>query len=182
MSTRLGRAIERNIGEVLTARHQRIAIQGMNRAESLHGWDFFRLAQMALFNDIIARSIKVFDRNTQSASFWYIWRCMEHQLKGTLASAGITIHSLNVLTEKLKVVRDKTHFHIDCSAVLKPANVWKDAGIKGRDLYRALDGVSDVLKQAHRVHFKKEFNGPGYDGNDIERILRLAIEAGLLKR
>src|SRR5215471_9826683 len=42
---------------------------------------------------------------------------------------SIDIGTFESLVEKLKHVRDKTHFHIDREAVLEPRAVWTEAGL-----------------------------------------------------
>ena len=60
----LSRAITRNLHEIGLSICQRNALVGMEKAESVHGFDFFRLTYIALKNDMIAHVIKVLDKNT----------------------------------------------------------------------------------------------------------------------
>jgi len=85
----------------------------MAAANTGHAWDFFRIAGIALFNDMIAHVIKVLDRNQQSASFWYVFRCLESTLRPALEKAGVTIDEIERLADRLKDIRDQTLFHID---------------------------------------------------------------------
>ena len=78
------------------------------------------------------------------------------------------------MSAKLKLVRDKTHFHIDRDAVLSPQTVWKEADIKGLDLATCLDSLWKILDFLHARHFGLPFNAPSYDGTDATRIVNVA--------
>jgi len=177
---RLSAAITRNLHEIGLARHERNAIAGMSAAETGHTWDFFRLAEIALFNDMIAHAMKVLDRNPQSATFWYVFRCLESKLLPFLATASITLDQIGHLADRLKCIRDETHFHIDRDAVRDPSTVWNKVRIPANEFARVTDTVWDILLHAHRLHFGADFESPAYDGSDITPILIAARDEGLL--
>ena len=74
------------------------------------------------------------------------------------------------MSDKLKKIRDKTHFHIDKDAVNDPEKVWEAAGLKGVELREALDYGFRVMNFLHTKYFKSEFPFPEYDGADAEKV------------
>src|SRR3990170_3943715 len=128
------RALRRNLHEVGRAILERRALVGMEAADSHHTVDFFRLAYDALFNDMIAHAIKVFDRHKDSTAFWYIYRFSEEEINKYIKKKGFDLNNLDIVADKLKIIRDKTHFHIDRIGVLRPEDVWKSANLTGAEL------------------------------------------------
>lgn len=179
---RLSAAIVRSLREIGLARCERAAIGGMVAANTEHGWAFFRIAEMALFNDMLAHAIKVLDRNSQSAGFWYVFRCLEPTLRPALEGMGVVLEEIERLAGRLRNVRNQTHFHIDRDAVREPSAVWRQASITANELARVLDAVWQVLLHAHRVNLGADFEAPVYDGSDITQILVAAEAQRLLLR
>lgn len=174
------RALTRNLHEVGRAILERKAMVGMEAADSNHTVDFFRLAYDALFNDMIAHAIKVFDKNKDSNTFWYIYGCFKKEINKYVESIGYDLKKLDDVAEKLKIVRDKTHFHIDKVGVLKPDDVWKSANITGAELAQAIDMVWDILNHVYKITKGDEFTFPKYNGTDATRIIKLTIKEGVI--
>lgn len=165
------RALERNLHELGRARLERKALVGMEAAKSKHAVDFFRLAYDALFNDMIAHAVKVLDKNKDSETFWSIYKRDESTIRQFISNNNYDLDKLEKVSDKLKVIRDKTHFHIDKMGVLQPNKVWETASLKGSELAEAIDMAWEVLRYVHRVKFGEEFNFPEYDGTDVTRII-----------
>src|SRR5262249_2927214 len=127
--TRYSQALTRNVNEIIAAILERRALVGIEKAQSAHRWDFFRVAYYALFNDMIAHCMRALDRNAQSASFWYLYRCEQKAIDQFVTQSRIEWSLIEAMTDKLKHVRDKTHFHVDGDAVFDPGAVWKAADI-----------------------------------------------------
>ena len=176
----LSRAITRNLHEIGLSICQRNALVGMEKAESVHGFDFFRLTYIALKNDMIAHVIKVLDKNKQSATFWLIYKTYSDEIDDFLHKKSVSITSLEELSSKLKIVRDKTHFHIDSQRVVNPKEAWSDAAITGSYLAAMSDLIWETLVYIHRIHFKTEFQAPTYTGEDATKIIGAAKNAGII--
>ncbi|MFT3758965.1 hypothetical protein [Thauera sp.] len=99
-----------------------------------------------MFNDHIAHCIKAFDRNSKSASFWYLYKSDSGIINSYLQKEGCKMTSIEYATEKLKHIRDKTHFHIDKDAVLDTREVWSQAGLTGNDLQLAVDLAFSIVQ------------------------------------
>ena len=145
-ASRYERAIQRNLAELQRAILNRTTLLGFEDAGGL-GHLFLELAYYAFFNDYVGHCIKVFDRNTRSASFWYIYRANQKAITSYARSHKINIAILERVSDKLKKIRDKTHFHIDRDGVFDPAAIWRDADLSGKELSAAVDAAWDILKQ-----------------------------------
>lgn len=177
---RFYRALLRNLHEITRAILERNALIGLEAAESNHGVDFFRLSYDALFNDMIAHAIKVLDKDPQSATFWYLYRCEKGAIDSFARQRSYDIKSLELLADRIKHIRDKTHFHIDKKGVFDPSDVWNTAGITGNELGQALETVLDILQHLHEIHLRKKFPIPEYDGSDATRIISAAQKEGII--
>ena len=131
---RYQRAIRRCLAEAQNAILKRTALVGLHKAESSHGLDFFRICDHALYNDYISHAIRLFERSDQAASFWYVLKSNEAAARAAAVSRSVSIPEIDALTERLKGIRDKTHFHINREAVVKPSEVWSEAAITGDEL------------------------------------------------
>lgn len=168
---RFYRALIRNLNEIRTAILERRALGGLESAGSKHGLDFFRLSYDALFNDMVAHAIKVLDKDSDSATFWYLYRCDPKTVDSFAKDKSYDLNTLDLMAGKLKCVRDKTHFHIDKRRVLNPKAVWNEANIIGTEFGKALEEILDILKHLYKVHFAREFLMPEYDGSDATKLI-----------
>jgi len=172
--TRYQRALKRNIDETGRAILERKAMIGLEVADTYHSMDFIGLSYDALFNDMIAHAIKVLENRKGDASFWYIYNCQKDRVDNFVQQKSIDFAKLQSLTEKLKHIRDKTHFHIDRDAVKAPEKVWDDAGVKGSELARGIDDLWVILNYLYKIEFKMNFPCPDYNGNDAIQIAKYA--------
>lgn len=168
---RYEQALKRNLAETSNAILKRRALIGMHSAESAHGLDFFRVAAHALYNDILAHTMRVFDRGAQSAAFWYILRVDEPAAKAAIAAHGVDFSRVEGIADRFKVIRDKTHFHIDRDAIANPPAVWDGAGINGNELGYALDSGFAIMSTLYHGRTGLRIAVPDYDGSDVVRII-----------
>ena len=84
------------------------------------------------------------------------------------------------MTVDLKHVRDKTHFHIDRNGVFDPRKIWLEAGITDDSFNKVIDGLWKILNHLHELEYGQRFNQTIYDGNDIEAILNVVREKGIV--
>jgi hypothetical protein len=143
-------AVERVGAELQWAIIHRTSLQGISRVLGARSY-FLHSAYNAMFNDHIAHCIKVFDRNSQSG---LIDRYL-HQEKQSLKA-------IEYATDKLKQIRDKTHFHIDKDAVLDPKQVWSEAGLTGNDLQLAVDLCFSIVQHIQRTKTWAITQSPAY--------------------
>lgn len=171
-SDRYVTAVRRNIAETNNAILKRRALIGLHAADSAHGLDFFRLSAHALYNDIISHALKVFERSSQAASFWYIVQTNEALAKRTARGCEVSLEEIDRLSKPFKRLRDKMHFHIDRDAIMDPAKVWAAAGITGDEVGYVLEGAWLILAGIAREVCGESYELPDYDGSDVEKIIR----------
>ena len=145
---------------------------GLQSADSSHGVDFFQVAAHALYNDLMAHSVRILDRHPDAASFWYLLRRDEPSVRSEANSLGVDLAALGILADKLKSVRDKTLFHIDRKAVTNPKLVWASAEIGGDELGSGLDGVWRLLAGLYFKRHGVTRAISDYDGSDAPKIIR----------
>lgn len=150
-NTLYAHAIARNLAELQRAIVNRSAMIAIEK-EHATGLGFLQLAYLAMFNDYIAHSIKVFEENKRVASLWYLYRTDQHLVDAFAAEGKIDIASLSLVSAKLKHIRNRTHFHIDADAVLKTREVWKSADLKGQQLSNALDAAWRIVTHLQQHH------------------------------
>jgi hypothetical protein len=177
---RYEKALIRNLNELGQAWLERMAITALEAAGEWHGWDFFRITYQALFNDMVSHMIKVLDLHRDSASFWYIYNCKRKEIDAMFSPTTMGINHIELLADKLKHIRDKTHFHIDKDALFDPKKVWKDADISTAELKMVMQHLLDVLYRLHFDHFGNEFPMPEYTGDDAYNLVKLAVEKDLI--
>jgi hypothetical protein len=99
-------------------------------------------ALVALQSDLMIRLIRVLDRGSDTASFWYLHRS---GLRGV--EEGIDMKFLRVFSMKLTTIRNKVFVHIDKDGVFAPEKYYGEAGITDRDIARAIEQVRTVLSR-----------------------------------
>lgn len=174
-------ALFRNLDEIRSAILERRALIGIAAAKSKHRLDFFTLSHHALFNDMVARAIKVLDKNPDSATFWYLYNCDPKTIDSFLKDKSYDLKSLENMAGKLIHVRNMTHFHIDKKRVLNPKNIWKEANINKVDFGKALEHVFDILQYLRKTHLGKELAMPEYNGSDATQIITVAKREGIIQ-
>lgn len=137
-STRYDEALSRNLAELQKALLIRETLVGIEK----HRYTakvFTRVISDALHNDYMSHAMKVFEQSSQASSFWYIYRTDARPIDKYAGDVGYDIASLQTVTDKLKVIRNGTHFHIDSRGVLDPRAIWDGAALTGKELAAAID-------------------------------------------
>lgn len=142
--TRFEKALERNLAELQKALLIRATLLGIEK----HRYTtkvFIRVILDSLRNDYISHAIKVFEQSSKAASFWYIYRTDSRLIDKRFRQVGYSITDLQAVTDKLKKIRNGTHFHIDTSGVLDVSAVWGAAALTGKELGAAIDFAWESL-------------------------------------
>ena len=178
--TRYERAIERNLAEIERALFDLAAMRAIEKVKDFSANEV-KVLYYALFNDYIAHCIKVLDQNRQSATFWYIFRSNEPPLRKFAKKHGIDFQFLAEIAEKLKHIRDGTHFHIDRDAVINPREVWRQANIKGSDLAKAVNQLWALLNVARATLGAEPIERPKLDEAALSSVAAM-LESGEVPR
>ena len=137
-------ALKRNLAELQKALLIRITLLGIEK----HRYTakvFTRVIRDALHNDYMSHAIKVFEQSLKAASFWYLYRTDPSPIDKYARQVGCDIDNLQVVADKLKSIRNGSHFHIDKTGVLDPKVVWRGAALTGKELGAAIDFVWGAL-------------------------------------
>jgi hypothetical protein len=150
-SERFKSAIARNLAELQHAILNRDVMMALE-AERATGHALFRISYLALYNDYMARTMKVFEESTRVASFWYLYKTDQGLADRFVRAEAIEIQTLRDISAKLKSVRDSTHFHIDANTVADTKRIWREAGIKGKELSNAFDNAWHLITHLQNHH------------------------------
>lgn len=142
---------------------------------------FFDLAKHSLFNDFFSHQIKVLE-GRKTAGFYYLYNMRPKIIDKHLKTNGISIDEVKELSEKLLIVRDKTHFHIDKKYVNNTELAWEEAGITGDFNNRIMDALYKAMHDAFYevFNYKIEFSrfGNPFNGHGIEDMIDVLVEHG----
>jgi len=155
------KAVSRNLAELQWAIIHRTTLLGIEKVDNAYSY-FLHSTYNGLFNDYIAHCIKVFEQRKGCASFWYIYRSNKKPVDSFAQERSIDISFLESVSKKLKLIRDKTHFHIDIEGVLNTEEIWRQADLKGNELADAVDAAWKILKHLQVSLDLPEVNLPSY--------------------
>ena len=170
-------AITRNLRELDDAILMKNALSGLNAAKSLHALDFFHVSAVALYNDTISHILKVFEIDPKPRSFWYIVRNKEQLVNDISEKHSISTGKMKDISERLKIIRNKTHFHIDSKFANKSDKVWQLADIKFEEIEFLLKSAHLILSKIYNNITGKSYDMPVYDGTDAINIIQSYVKA-----
>jgi hypothetical protein len=172
--TRILAALNRNWEEANNAILKLTAFNQLNKIGfSDTEISFFSIVDQALYNDILAGAIRIFDDHKEAGSLWYIVRCKASAATQAAHECGINLPQLRKIVPKLLHIRNKTHFHIDRRALDNPSAVWTDADMSGQELAQALYDAAHLLARIKQNLYGGELEQlTPYDGSDAQQIIR----------
>lgn len=169
---RLKVALEKVLLELNNCILKRRAYNKLLSLNTNHGLDFFRICTAALQNDIYAGAHRAFDTNPDAASFWYIRNiCMDENFEKAVLDTGTTIDILKNLSNKLKPIRDRVHFHSDRRDLIDSNKPWDEADITGDDFISLTENAHEVLRILYLNLTGQDKKVPDYFGDDIANII-----------
>jgi hypothetical protein len=101
-----------------------------------------------------------------------------HELIDTARQFDLT--SVEAVGGKLRLIRDKTHFHLDEAGVHAPHLIWSQASLTQVELDTALELSFEIICQLHLKLRGEPFELPHYDGLDAKSVAELAFSSGCL--
>lgn len=182
------RAITRNLFELALARYERRVLKSIeeydsNQGISIEGVNFIWICYRALFNDMVAHLIKVLDDHPDSATFWMIYEREADKLQSLDSQMRDRMLFLRGIADRIKPIRNKTHFHIDKRAMFDPKAIWREAAITRDEYDQALQDLWLLLTALHQSVLGREFieRGPdSYRGDEIPGFLDWARSKKLI--
>lgn len=178
-NNRYKRAISRNLFELGRLFSYRTAINELIRVSPTTNWSFFSYAYLAMYEAVFFHAMKILDEHREAVSFWYIWRCNQGAAEKYLSKCNLTYDEIKNLSGKLKLVRNKTHFHNDRNEIFNPNDVWTKADIVFNFFNKVMDNISEVLRMLYSDQFGEQYHMSIYNGKDIENILQAVQEKGI---
>lgn len=152
----------------------------VRRLQSNRYPSFFSVAFDAIFNDMIAHASKILDRNLQSATFWYVFEQRKQEIRCFCDERSISLSEIEAISDALKGIRDRTHFHIDQRDVFDPEVVWtRDGGVKYSRLTAVLESLWQIVDWLYTKEYRFSFCKSDYTGDDVEPILKAVKDAGI---
>ncbi len=137
---------------------------------------FFEIAHSALYNCALAHLMKILDKHKHSSTFWYIYKLKKIEIDANLANKKRIEHLEDLSTnDKLKHIRDKTHFHIDSNAVLATKDVWRKADITLNDIMTAFVMLIAILQPLHKEIYDEHFPME-YNEDEVRHLAKKALE------
>jgi hypothetical protein len=134
----------------------RTTLDGIETAGNIE-FLFLKLVYNSLFNDYLAKCIKVFENSKQSASFFYIYKNDEKAIKVAATIEKIDLNIFDNIAPKLKGLRDSLHFHLDRDGIMDTNQVWHDAEITVQELKHCVLSAQKLLSNlATTFNLKKE--------------------------
>jgi hypothetical protein len=149
--------------------------------------NFIYLAEIAMHDQMIANAAKVLSINKttgkgEKAGFWGLHKVRRNEVDCICERLRIDLGAIRSVGEKLKVIRDKTHFHLDLIGVLAPKSIWHDANITHDQFDAALSSSFNIIGELHFLIMGKPFETWNYDGSDAKVIAEHADKHQLLYR
>jgi len=107
----------------------------------------------ALMGDRLVRLIRILEDSDRTATFWYLHNCEPANV-----SKDVDIPRLEALSEKIRLVRDKTLFHIDKKHVGDSQAVYKQANIIANEVIWAMETIWRTLNRLYEERFGRPYH------------------------
>jgi hypothetical protein len=148
---RFRKTVERLAGEVSLLLADQVALEELLEISAP---TLIRVCFQALLGDRLARLIRILedDKRKEVASFWYLLRCEPKRIG---LSEDDEAH-LRQLGTRLKLIRDRSFFHIDKSGVLDRPAIYTAAGVTGNDIIRAIEILWTILRKLYSEEFSDQ--------------------------
>ncbi len=173
-------ALQRNYSEVTFAHHEYFAYTKMwQDSPTIYPNEFLGLCSMALFNDMVAHLIKVLECGGKALTFWNIRSRNRKQINEILKKSGCDLSFLKHMSEKLRDIRNHTHFHIDRENVSSPKDVWKKANLKKSDIKKTIFLLLEIYGCLYKEQVSTSEPFLSYDGKDAPEIIRIVQKSAL---
>ena len=165
------RVIERIGAEAFWLHTYQKAICGM-QVDAI-GLDFFRVSLNSLKDARLIRLIRVLEDDSQTASFWYLFRANEKIMKKVAKKTGFNIELAKDLSNRFLGIRNKTFVHIDKDRVFDPSELYKEADIKHKDIDDFIISLWKLMQELNIEVLGKEIDCDSYTGEDIKYLASL---------
>ncbi len=131
--------------------------------------EFLGQSTMALFDATIAHLIKTMEKDNagRSKTFWTIYDYKKNRIDEIINECEIKISFLKKMEKKLKIIRNKTHFHLDEKGITNSKFVWQEADLKIDELKKLIDILIKIYSTLYKEDFCTLQPFILYDGDDV---------------
>jgi hypothetical protein len=147
----INRAIERLGHEARGLRQDMAALKALGRArESVS--PLMSVISNSLQSDVLARLIRVLDRDSRVRSFWFLHR------RGILRADRATIACLSNLANRLITIRVKVFMHIDEDGLHDPQKPYREADIDWlSEIEPAITTISEIVARLYEERLGRPY-------------------------
>jgi hypothetical protein len=150
----IGEAIQRIAFEAHHLREDIAALKALGQAGDRINCPFMLVASSALQSDLLARLMRVLERDGRVGSFWFLHR------RGVVHAERLTIKSLSDIADRLEPIRNKVFAHIDKEALHDPQKPYKDADLHWlSEIESAIVKISELVTTAYETRMGTPFFG-----------------------
>ena len=122
---------------------------------------------------MLSHLMRVLDKTKNTASFWYIYKREKKAINAIIEKHQLDFPLLENLAEKnrLYLLRNKSHFHIDKGYAYSQEDLWKKADVSSREIQYALESLLIILGALFKKITEIEFPQVDYDGADAAAVV-----------
>jgi hypothetical protein len=135
----------------------------------------------ALMGDRLARLIRIFENSDDTATFWYLHRC-----EPVNVAKDVDIPRLEEFSEKLRLVRNKTFFHIDKNHVSDSRAIYTQANIIANEVIWAMEIIWRTLNRLYEERFGHPYHQGHMSLNNMREVFKRdltdMLEKGIVKK
>ncbi|MEE9330814.1 MAG: hypothetical protein V3U89_01160 [Methylophilaceae bacterium] len=137
------------------------------------GLDFFRVSLNALADARLIRLIRILEDDSQTASFWYLYKANKKLVRTAAEKCDFDIQWAKAISNKFKIIRNNTFVHIDKDAVFDPQKSYEEADITHDDIEKIIEQLWCLMQKLHFEIFHTKIEHDDYTGEDIKLLAEL---------
>ena len=180
-------AVKRCASELSRAIWYYRAWKALQEVERHNSANFIHLAELAMGDQMITHATKVLSINVtngkfEEGGFWALYKSRQCDVDLICLRLGVCLDPIRKVGASLKLIRDKTHFHLDREGVLNPKFIWQEANITHDQFDIALSTTFAIIGELHFLINGTAYEAWQYDGSDAKLIAQHADQHDLLFR
>lgn len=125
----------------------------------------------ALMGDRLVRLIRILENSDGTATFWYLHRCEPANV-----AKDVDVPRLEDLSGKLRLVRNKTFFHIDKNHVSDSQAVYTRANIIANEVIWAMETIWRTLNRLYEQRFGRRYHQGHMTLDNMREVFKRDLE------
>ena len=127
---------------------------------------------------MLTRLIRLLEHNEKTSGLWYICELHKQRIDKHFTSNELNLDEIISFAKKLKIIRNKIHFHLDKNAILDPKNYWNNANITWEFLEKCISSLDLIFKDLYKDEYNEEYITYGYEGRELDLIYDVCKKSG----